>query len=94
MCQRHAEMSKKETASKVLPESLPKSTWMSDENVSEKLNYMDGTRPVKHKRCMKKDIQYNTTLSKGEVVEDSVVFFQTQIRQFPEFRAHCDRAFT
>ena len=37
---------------------------MSEENVREKLNEMDGTRPIKYKLSTKKDVQYKTTLSK------------------------------
>ena len=65
---------------------------MSDENVREKLNDMDGTRPIKYKLCMKKDMHYKTT-AKSEVVEDIDTFSQTLMRELLEFRAHCDRAF-
>ena len=59
--QRHANMSTKTTASKVLPKSLSELALMSDETVWEKLNDMDSTRPIKYKLRMKKD---NTNLTK------------------------------
>ena len=62
MCQRHAKMFMKATTSNVLPKSLSELTSMSDENIREKLNDMDGTRPIKYKLHMKKDVQYKTTL--------------------------------
>ena len=64
VCQRHAKTFVKATASKVLPKSLSELTSMSDENVRDKLNNMDGTRPIKYKLSMKKDVQYKTILSK------------------------------
>ena len=54
----------KATASKVLPKFLSELNTKSDGNVREKLNDMDGTRPIKYKLCMKKDVQYKTTLTK------------------------------
>ena len=37
---------------------------MSDENVREKLNDMDSTRPIKYKLWMEKDVPYKTIVSK------------------------------
>ena len=67
--------------------------FMSDENVREKLNDMDGTRPIKYKLCTKKDLQYKSS-AKSEVLEDITIFSETLIRELPEFKAHCGRAFT
>ena len=64
VCQRHVTMFMKATASKVLPKFLSELNTKSDGNVREKLNDMDGTRPIKYKLCMKKDVQYKTTLTK------------------------------
>jgi len=79
VCQRHAKMFMKASASKVLPKSLSEFTSMSDENVRETLKDMDGTRPLS---------------TKSEVTEDINTFSQTLMREHPEFRAHCGRAFT
>ena len=46
MCQRHAKTFVKATASKVVPKSSSELASMSGENVREKLNDMDGTRPI------------------------------------------------
>ena len=98
LCQRHANMSMKATASKVLPKCLSELTLMSDEDVREKLNDMDNTRPIKHQQWRKKEVQYKTTLMKKvklqEVVEDVDTFSQTLMRELPEFRAQCGRVFT
>ena len=64
VCQRHANMSKKGTASEVLPKSLSELTSMSDENVRGKPNATDGTGPIKYKLWTKTDVQYNAILSK------------------------------
>ena len=85
-------MSMKATASKVLPRS--ELTSMRDENVREKLNGMEGTRPIKLKLWTTKHMQYKITSAKSEVVEDIATFSQTLMREHPEFRAHCGRAFT
>ena len=55
VCQRHAKSFMKTTASKVLPKFLSEFTSMSDENVRQKVNDMDGTRPIQYKLCTKKD---------------------------------------
>ena len=64
VCQRHAKMFMKATPSKLLPKPLSELISMSDANVKEKLNDMDGTKPIKYKLCTKKDVQYKTTLNK------------------------------
>ena len=64
MCQRHVNISKMETTTKVLPNSLSELTSMTDENVREKLNDMNRTMPIKYKLWMKKDVKYNIILSK------------------------------
>ena len=75
--QRHANMSNKATASNLLPNSLSQLTSMRDENIREKLNVVDGTRPRKYKLWVKKGVQYKTTQyhsAKGEVAQDIDAF--------------------
>ena len=56
LCQRHANMSMTANASKVLLKSKPELTSMSDETITEKLDYVDCIRPNKCKLWIKKDV--------------------------------------
>ena len=59
-----SKMSMTANAFKVLSKSLSESkTSLSDESITEKLNDVDCTRPIKYKLWTKKEVQYKTTLS-------------------------------
>jgi len=76
-------MSMKATASKVLSKSLSELTSMSDESVREKVNDMDGTKPIKYKQTVNEEIRAPT--AKCKVVEDIDIFSQTLMRELPGF---------